>query len=95
MKKDKNLTKELEKWASTEEGAKAINSVMERALQDMLNVWAKTGKLPKVKEKTKVNKNEECPDCKPSAFGEEKGICSTCKGTRKLPKHESRRSIAK
>ena len=58
MKKDKALTKELEKWAKTEEGAKAVSKVMEKALQGMLNEWAKTGRLPKLK-KAKKSKTSE------------------------------------
>lgn len=59
MKTDKALTKVLEKWAKSEEGAKAVNKVMEKALQTMLNKWAKTGVLPDLKKKAKKSKTKE------------------------------------
>lgn len=56
--KDKDLARELEKWAATEEGSQTINSVMEKALQAMLNKWADTGKLTSVKKAKKKYTHE-------------------------------------
>ncbi len=57
MKKpiDKELQKHLIEWANSEETKELIHSAVEKALTDMLNTWAETGKLD-IKKKKRVKK---------------------------------------
>ena len=70
-KPDKDLTRELEKWAASEEGSKAINTVLEKALQRVLNKWATTGHISEPKKKMK--KVKKIPELGFGAIGEKLG----------------------